>query len=137
MLELLRILSYRAIILRDDFCLRNGVRNFLDFLSFAFMKNFTVKNKKTVKSPLVKYIEIDLFQKVSPHHLEDPICTNKLEEYIYIRKKINSRTFSFSRECETADLGAIFFVTILILHFFFKCYYLMVTQYLEHALKFF
>ena len=73
------------------------------------MKNFTVKNQKNIKSPLVKYIEIDLFQKVSAQHFEDPICTNKLEEYIYIRKKINSRTLSFSRECETADLGAIFF----------------------------
>ena len=76
-----------AKILRVDFCLQNGVRNFLDFMSFAFVKNLTVKNQKTIKLPLVKYIEIDLFQKVSAHHFEDPICTNKLEEYIYFRKK--------------------------------------------------
>ena len=55
------------------------------------------------------------FKRNSAQHLEDLICTNKLEGHLFQKKKVFSATRGFFHDWKTTNLGAIFFPQKLVL----------------------
>ena len=83
---------------------------FLIFYRLSFINNFIVKNsfsepKNQRKSNISRPI---YFKKMSAHRFVSLICTNKLERFFF-RKNNFSRTWSFFHDCNTTNLGIIFF----------------------------
>ena len=100
--------------LRDDSwdnCLQDGLRNFLQFLFWSIIiNNFIVKNNfsEPLKHRILNISRPVYYKKNPAHHFEDHIWTNKLEANFFW-KKIFLRSWSIFRDCETTDLGLIFF----------------------------
>ena len=96
-------------------------RIFLFFCQSRFINNFMEKNNFSElqihrKLNILKTI---YFKKISAHHFEDLICTNRLDRFFF-RKTFFSRTWSFFHDSKTTNLGAIFSHKKLILYFFSK-----------------
>ena len=98
---------------------------FLIFYRSSFINNFMVKNgfselknQRMLNIWDIYFILLPIyFKKISAHRFVGLICTNKLERFFF-RKTFFSRTWSFIHDCNTTNLGGIFFHKKIILYFF-------------------
>ena len=85
----------------------------------SFINNFMVKNSfsEPKNQRMLNISRPIYFKKISAHRFVGLICTNKLERFFF-RKTFFSRTWSFIHDCNTTNLGGIFFHKKIILYFF-------------------
>ena len=128
MLQLFRAWSYFAEILRDDLwdnCLQNEFF-FLFFVDQVLLIIFlwrTVFWNLKITETLISWDPLIYLFWRSYLHKQPGII------FFFLKKKIVSRTCSFSHSSQTTNLGLVFFNKLIIFFTFFQCDYLILIKF--------